>query len=298
MGAFLCPRAAWALGAQLGDPVAARGEPVAVRIAVLDDPGVVARVVVELAADGRSLSAEACEEGAWWTARFSAADVWPAQVLEVRAVGYGKRGGIVFELGEDAPLGLDILEPAAAAARRAALAVDRPPAADEPQEADRPQEAVLPIEGLESRSGQSPLAGRVGVEGRLHDPARLRARLGAELDLSPRLSTTLGFTVGPSFDPPQPAGAVGLGVEASLRWRTEPPGVGRPSLFAGPRLGLELRLPGVDGLLGLEAGVQIGWTQQLTVELQVFGAGRLDLSGAWTGFVGGLGAAFRLGGAA
>jgi hypothetical protein len=276
------------MAARFGDPVAVRGEPVVVRVEILDDPGVVARVEVELRRDGEDAwrRAVATRDGRWWTARFTP-EVWspPPGALFVRATALGARGGVLLELGRDAPLALELLEPREAARRREALARS---------------EALLRPEA----DDELEIAALVGLETRLADRARARALLGVEVPLARSGTLTLRVTVGPAFDPPAglEGGALGVGLEAGARLRSDRPVPGRVTTYAGPRVGVELRLPGVDAGLGAEAGVHYGLSTEVALEVGLVAAARLlrleDAPSDWAlGFTGGLRAGIRLGGA-
>lgn len=286
------PAAAWAFAARFGDVVAVRGRDVEVRIEILDDPGVVERVVVELRAPGDAWTlAEAAREsarGSWWIARFSAPEVWgsaPASRLEARAVAFGPRGGSVIELGTDEPLVIDVLTPREAERRAQALQRARPrPSEDEPD-------------------ASTALSATVGAQGQLFDRARIRGLLGIGVPLSPILAWLARVSVGPAFATPEriEGGTFGLGIETGLRIQGGRPASGAWTPFVGPRAGAELRLPGVDGLIGVEAGAELGLGDAAALELALIGGVlllRLDRGPVEVAFTGGLRVGVRLGGGA
>lgn len=261
------------------------------RVEIFDDPGVVDRVEFELrVGEGVWTPREGVREGdvgvpseGWWRARFEAAEVWSdaPTTLEVRVVAYGERGGRVIAMGyEDPPGELELLEPVVARERERALRAAAQRLTDE-------------------TGDEVFVAGLVGVQSRLSDPARLRAVLGVAIPFSRTLAGTLRVTVGPTFSPPEdrPAGAIAMGAELGLRFRSAPPRVGRWSSFLGPRVGAELRFPGVDAIAGGEAGVQLGLSSELALELGLI-AGLLIESldvDPGLGVTGGLRLGFRLG---
>lgn len=275
---------AYAVGIRVGDPVAVRGQPIEVRVELLDNPGVVDRVEVALRAPPGPWQVQAARRHqVWWRARF-APTVWTSTTsrLEVTVRAFGARGGLIAEVGEDAPVLLDILSPRAAAQRARDL---------------RRTESLIEQDASEALI----LAGLVAVQARFSDPARLRGLIGVALPINRTLVTALRVSVGPGFEPPErrPSGAIALGVEAGVRWRSGPPLPGVWTTFAGPRLGVELRFPGVDGLVGIEAGAHYGLSREVSLETAlVAGALLHELDdGGWTpDATGGLRMGIRLGG--
>lgn len=245
---------AGAVGLRIGDPVAVRGSPVEVRFEVLDDPGVVATLEVELRrghGDWQLKSARREDPTSpWWRARYPRT-IWTATatVIEVRAAALGRRGGRVAEIGFDQPIALDLLTPAQAQRRAEDL---------------RRTEALLEQDEAEALV----LAGLIAIQVRLNDPARLRGSVGVVFPFERTLAAVLRVTVGPGFEAPEnlPAGAVALGAEVGLRWRSGPPLPGVWTSFAGPRLGAEFRFPSVDALAGVEAGVHYGLSDVMALE--------------------------------
>lgn len=283
------PERAWALAARFGDPVTVRGQDVVVRVEVLDDPGVVARVKVELRRpEGAWMAAEAQRAGRWWAAVFPGSEVWADEwpdSLEARAAAFGKRGGVVLEIGVDEPLEIDVLTPERAAQRARDLQRTESRLRRELEEGD-----------------VWALAGLVGTQARLADRARIRALLGLSAPLNAATTLVFRVSVGPAFSPPADldGGVLGLGLEAGLRVRNQPPRPGRWSTFAGPRIGTELRLPGVDGFVGAEAGTHFGLSSQAALELSLVGSALLlhlvdDPEPIDLGFSGGLRVGLRLG---
>lgn len=248
----------------------------------LEDPReIVTAVSVEL----RRVGAEAWtryaaeRRGLDFVARIPAAHLPPpGEHLELRAELFGKRGGLLFELGFD--------EPVRARVR----------SAPEAREEDRAFGArVASSPSPTERTGVSAL---VAIDTRLNSRARLRAALGVSFTLSPRLELGLFLSVGPSLAaPPSVAsgGPVVVGSEVGLRaWaRRASEGLG---VYLEPFVGGDLRLPGFDPGGGLRAGLLVPLEPSLALDLALGGsASVLNLVGVDESPELGFGAQLRIG---
>lgn len=280
------------VSARFGNDVATVGRDVAVSLEVEDPSEVVARVTVELRrpdeATWTATSAHAQADGRW-QATFLADAVWrtgPAPaVLELRALMYGRRGGLVLVLGELSPFEMDALPPALAAARTRALS-----------RAAGPSPEVL---GSDNFS----LAGYVGVEARLGSSARARAFIAAGGTVTERIEILGHVVVGPAFAEPADlagGGPLALGFELGGRGYVRPVGEAW-NLFAEPFVSVELRLPGVDPGAGLRVGGLYWLSPEVAAEATLGGAGVAfsaspgDGEATHFGFTGGLRVGVRFG---
>lgn len=267
-----CLAQAQGVSARFSNQAATQGLPLRVDVEVEDPSGVVTRVMVEIRLENQatwtSTLAQPHEAGRW-SAQFSATQLWPegrapAEVLELRALLYAKRGGLVMVLGEIEPFQMDALPPALAAARQQALG--------------RAQVRTNPDEATGSTGS---LAGYVGTEGRLGSSARARVFIAAGGPLSDTLELRGMVLVGPTFSEPRGrtgGGPVMLGFELGLRAYARPLGAAAWNLFAQPVVGLDVRLPGLDVLGGLRAGALYWIDKELAVEASL--GGGLSLFGA------------------
>ncbi|MCA9554675.1 MAG: hypothetical protein KC933_31890 [Myxococcales bacterium] len=283
--------AAQGVSARFGNDVATIGRPVEVNLEVEDPAGVVDRVRVELRrADQATWTATAAVDlgEGQWQARFPA-DVWGAGEapghLELRALMYGRRGGLLMVLGELEPFEMDALPPALAEAREKALT--------------RASAAPPEVVGADSFS----LAGYVGVEGRLGSSARARAFIGAGGGVTDHVELLGRVVVGPAFAEPDDlagGGPLALAFEAGARLYVHPLGSAW-NLFAEPCGAVELRLPGVDAGAGLRAGAMLWISPEVAVDVSLGGlVMAMALSPAegedtHLGFMGGLRLGIRFG---
>lgn len=282
------------LSARFSNQVATLGAPLDVEVLVEDPIRAVDRVKVELRrADDATWTATTAATRAdsgstrTWVARYDAAALWPAdrgapKSLELRALLYGRRGGLLLVIGEIEPFEMDVLTPDRAAMR--ARALERP--------AETPGE---PTTGADAFS----LAGYVGAEGRLGSSARARAFIGAGGAIADTLELLGVVVVGPTFAEPADlsgGGPFALGFELALRAYVDPledkasearsgpegredgSGRRRPqkpkdwNLFAQPFLTGEARLPGFDAGGGLRAGALYWVSNEVAVEASLGGA--------------------------
>lgn len=177
------------------------------------------------------------------------------ELVELRAELFGKRGGLLFELGHD--------EPVRARVR----------SAPEAREEDRVfgARAAATTPSPEARTGVSAL---VAVDTRLNSRARLRAALGVSFTLTAWAELGLFLSVGPSFaaPPPVPAGGpVVVGAELGFRaWARR--GSDRLGLYLEPFGGADLRLPGFDPYGGLRVGALVPLQPTLALDLGLGGS--------------------------
>ncbi len=264
-----CLAQAQGVSARFSNQVATQGRPLRVDLEVDDPSGVVTKVQVEFRfADQATWTSTLAIEGApsHWSAQFSSAELWPidrayAEIIELRALLYAKRGGLVLVLGEIEPFRMDALPPVLAAARQRALGRSQL--------------------GTEAAGATGSLAGYVGTEGRLASSARARVFIAAGGPLSPTLELRGMVLVGPTFSEPTTrsgGGPVTLGFEFGLRAYAQPLGAATWNLFAQPVVGLDVRLPGLDVLGGLRAGALYWVSDELAVEASL--GGGLNLFGA------------------
>ena len=283
--------AASGLSARFDTQIVTQGEDVVIEVSVAAPREVVARVQVELRRPDQSTwTATSAAAGAYdparqiWRATYPAAAVWPAgpppDVLEARALLYGRRGGLMLVVGEIAPYELDALPPALAEARRRALTRPAEPAAE---------------------GADVGLVGYIGAEGRLGSTARARVFLGIGVPVARGWEIVPGVHVGPTFDKPDDlgGGTVLFGAELGARVRTEP--MGKLTLYAWPVTQVDLRLPGVDVGGGLRAGAAYSLGEELALTadvgglLMLFAASAGDGDRRRAGFSGGLRVGIRFG---
>jgi hypothetical protein len=286
------PAAAQGVSARFANDAATVGRDVEVHLEVDDAAGVVARVQLELRRPDQATwtaTAAAARPDGGWVATFPAQEVWGAGPvpghLELRALLYGRRGGLLMVLGELDPFEMDALPPALAEARRRALT--------------RPEAAAQEDVGAE----RFPLAGYVGLEGRLGSSARARAFIGAGGGISARVELLGRVVVGPAFAEPDDlagGGPLALGFEAGARVYARPLGEVW-NLFGEPTAAVDLRLPGVDLGAGLRAGAQWWISPEVAAELtlggaaMLFGASPAEGEARHGGFSGGLRLGVRFG---
>lgn len=260
----LLPMGAQAQGvsARFSNQVAIQGQDVEVEVLLEDPAQVVTRIQVELRrptdATWTATTAAATASRERWVSTFPASIVWaspPADTLEVRALLYGRRGGLILVVGELEPFEMDALPPALAEARRRALT--------------RPH-SDAPATGADT----VPIAGYVGVGARMGSTARARVFIGAGGPLGDTLELRGLILVGPSFSEPQERAGGGpfvLGVELDLRAYVCALSASTWNLFAQPFLGVDLRLPGVDLVGGLRAGGLYWISQEVALEASLGG---------------------------
>lgn len=284
------------LSARFSNQVATLGAPLTVVVEVDDPNRVVHRVQVELRRpDAVTWTATAAhprpDDPQRWEARLEAEALWPRdapapETLELRALLYGRRGGLLMVLGELDPFVMDVMTPARAAARRRAL---RGPGR---------------AEAARTGADDFTLAGYVGAEGRLGSSARARGFIGAGGPVGRALELRGVVTVGPNFAEPGDragGGAVTLGFELGLRAYVQPLADEAWNLFAAPFAAAEVRLPGFDAGGGLRAGVLYWVSTEVAVEaalggaVMVFGAVAPDGEQTDVGFSGGVRVGVRFG---
>lgn len=261
---------------------AVEGQPLEVPIELDDPTGAASIVEVELSVDGgrpwHQVRAERGRDGHTWRARFDGALIPAAgSTIELRAAILGARGGLLLDLGHDAPFRIEVSTAARAAART----------------------RLLTRRGREDDLG---LIGYVGAEGRAGSSARARMTLGAGITAGDRREIVLGISVGPAFSRPrllETGGPMVLGFEAAYRTYTLDPEYVRLAPFFEVMLGADARLPGFDPALGARAGLSIGLGADTRADLALGGAaviyGAIGDPEPTLGFMGGLRVALRLG---
>ncbi|MEM6368941.1 MAG: hypothetical protein AAF851_11625 [Myxococcota bacterium] len=247
--------AATGIAADFPNAVVTRGDALEVSLRVDDPIDVVRQVRFTLRTGGVQWTQTATSSE---TGRFRTvfeAKLW--SLFEgpplVEAEALGRRGGLILFVG---PLELEVLSPADAATRRAALA--------------------------QAQGGPSRVGASIGVLGRIGTGSR--ARLFARFHLRLSRSWELGMSthVGPAFAEPRFAdgGPVTLGFELDAR-RV----LGRwgPAEASGHVLaGVDLRLPGADPMAG--GGIGLTWGRDIAFDARLDGAFAL-FDGTEAGFV-------------
>jgi hypothetical protein len=283
------------ISARFGNLVATYREDFVARIEVIDEVGVVDRVVLEARAEGQPgwARAEAARtgRGAWWIGTFTSTSVYPPgqrepELLELRAKILGARGGILLELGGIEPLFVEVLTKPEVEARERVFRIHSKEPDDDGDEL-------------------SWLTGYVGVDGRAGSSARARVVIGAGGSITETLELILCFSVGPTFSRPQVLQAGGplvLGAETALRVFTRSPARHALTLFLEPVLLVDIRFPGVDPGAGLRGGLSYQFGGELSFEASLGGAAFLFRAiepmdpGVEVGFSGGVRLQLRFGG--
>ncbi len=289
------------VSARFSNQVATHGQDLGVQLLVEDPGSVVHSIQVELrrpleavwtatTARAQPLTTSGPQS---WIATFPAEQVWPTDnpppsSVEVRALLYGRRGGLLLVVGEIEPFEMDALAPSKAAARTRALTR---PTATAPQ-------------GESTGADELSLAGYVGLSGRAASTGRLRVFIAAGGPLSDTLELGALVIVGPAFAEPADRDGGGpfvLGFEVDLRAYVWPLSDSTWNLFALPFVGVDMRLPGVDLLGGLRAGALYWVSTEVAVEASLGGGpvvfGVSSPAGETTalGFTGGLRLGVRFG---
>lgn len=288
------------VSARFSNQVATHGQDLGVRLLVEDPANVVHSIQVELRrpleAVWTATTAQAqphTDPGPRkWIATFAAEQVWPTDnpppsSVEVRALLYGRRGGLLLVVGEIEPFEMDALAPSKAAARTRALT--------------RP--TVAP-QGESTGADELSLAGYVGLSGRAGSTGRLRVFIAAGGPLSDTLELGALVIVGPAFAEPADRDGGGpfvLGFEVDLRAYVWPLSDSTWNLFVLPFVGVDMRLPGVDLLGGLRAGALYWVSTEVAVEASlgggpiIFGVSSPPGETTDLGFTGGLRLGVRFG---
>ena len=263
-GAAPAQAAPQGLSARFGNLVATLGEDFSPRLEITDPLGVVDRVLLEARPRGearwRRTDATRAESGDWWQGTFTSTSIYAThgaepEALELRAKVFGKRGGLLLDLGGLEPLDVPVLTKPEVEQRERAFRIYSP--------------------GDDEEDGLFWLTGYIGSEGRANSGARARLVIGAGGALTDLIELILYVSIGPAFDRPQAldgGGPIVLGVEAATRIFTRPPSQYDLSLFVEPNLQVDLRFPGVDPGIGLRGGVSYRAGTDIAVELALGGA--------------------------
>lgn len=256
----LAPTAAAAQGlsARFGWVRAVEKQPLVVRVEIDGLLELVGRVRVEAKREGyetwSAADAVPIDTNGMYEATFTSTIVANAPgKMEIRARIIGTREGVLLELGDDEPLVVEVLSA---------------------PEAKKQAELFAPLrrEGEESDLG---LIGWVGVEGRAGTSARIRASIGLGLRVSKYSEALIHVTVGPAFSRPkllEDGGPVVLGIEGGYRVFTKDVRLELWSPFLEVAAGADLRLPGVDPLVGLRAGLTLNASADVAVDVSLGGA--------------------------
>ena len=162
----------------------------------------------------------------------------------------GRRGGLILEVGALEPYELPVLSRARASEEKALFAraaVDESPV---------------------------PVSGTVAIEARAGSNARVRAVVGALVDLGASTGLDVALSVGPTFAEPSRLAGGGpfvLGAELGLRWWA-PPIVEGWTPYAQAFISSDVRLPGFDPGAGARVGIEHRLTSSVRLEISIGGA--------------------------